>query len=170
MQAFGVVQPTVTVRRLQPTALSDFQNRGSSAVAVLFTPTIASTYSINDNMMVDPFEAFGRSLATNEVRIRHVPYIPTQGLTSFHVAFIERSSSILLVISDATPGNPQLGFAASVRAMAGARPIILISVSNPPVEVDAATFPNLISVPSYQQSALDAVGALILSTQGPSAT
>lgn len=72
---------------------------------------------------MDPFEALGRELSKSHPRIRHVPYVPKQGMTQTHVAFLSQAAAIIVVVCESSAARSesfqrQIAFAESV---AGAR-------------------------------------------------
>lgn len=47
---------------------------------------------------MDPFEPLGRALSRHHSRIRHVPYVPSVGMTGTHQAFLEHAAAVVLVV------------------------------------------------------------------------
>lgn len=47
---------------------------------------------------MDPFEPFGRALSRHHARVRHVPYVPSVGMTGTHKTFLQHASAIVLVV------------------------------------------------------------------------
>ncbi|KAF2083886.1 hypothetical protein K490DRAFT_69368 [Saccharata proteae CBS 121410] len=46
---------------------------------------------------MDPFEHLGRALAKHHSRVRHVPYVPSIGMTKTHLAFLHHAAAIVVV-------------------------------------------------------------------------
>lgn len=72
--------------------LDIFRGAPASANLVLFTPAIPSSSDI------DPFEPLGKALSTYHARVRHVPYLPSRGMTSTHTAFCNTAGSVVIVV------------------------------------------------------------------------
>ena len=68
-----------------------------SSLLLLLTPAVPP---LSPRSTTDPFEPLGRHLNTLHptLRIRHVPYTLSAGLTSTHTAFLRRADAILLVL------------------------------------------------------------------------
>jgi len=71
--------------------LSLWRGAPSPSSLVLFTPAIPSSSDI------DPFEPLGRALSAYHGRVRHVPYLPSRGMTTTHSAFCSVAGSIVIV-------------------------------------------------------------------------
>lgn len=70
-----------------------------SDVILLLTPVVIPITHDPDDLS-DPFEHLGRALSNRHAKIRHVPYINRNGITSTHVGFIKRAAVLVMVISD----------------------------------------------------------------------
>ncbi|KAI9695451.1 MAG: hypothetical protein M1820_008636 [Bogoriella megaspora] len=100
------IAPTTAFVRSSSSTLSAIQELDDSEYIVLFTPAIippkasqSSTQATTSTPSpVDPFEAFGRALASRHRRIRHVPYLPSQGFTTTHDGFIPGAGAIVILI------------------------------------------------------------------------
>lgn len=92
-------------------------NLPPTSVLVLFSPTVLSQSNTASAGTSDPFEPLGRALSRSHSRIRHVPYTVSAGLTSTHMAFLSRSSAIVLVLCNASSAftEAQKEFTSSVR-------------------------------------------------------
>ena len=66
-----------------------------TSIVLLLTPTVPRT---NPDSPSDPFEPLGRALSRSIQRLRHVPYTLSAGLTSTHLAFLERATAVVLVL------------------------------------------------------------------------
>ena len=52
---------------------------------------------------MDPFEPLGHALSKHHKRIRHVPYVPSVGMTETHLAFLRRgqyAGAVVVVVCD----------------------------------------------------------------------
>ena len=70
----------------------------ASSVLVLLTPSVPPLATSTNTSTSDPFERFGRAIAGFHTRTRHVPYTLSAGLTSTHMAFIDRAAAVILVL------------------------------------------------------------------------
>ena len=70
----------------------------TSSVLVLLTPSVPPLAIATNTSTSDPFEHFGRAIAGFHPRTRHVPYTLSAGLTSTHMAFIDRAAAVVLVL------------------------------------------------------------------------
>lgn len=48
---------------------------------------------------MDPFEPLGRALSRHHSRVRHVPYVPSVGMTTTHQTFLEHAAAVVLVVA-----------------------------------------------------------------------
>ncbi|KAF2146034.1 uncharacterized protein K452DRAFT_294643 [Aplosporella prunicola CBS 121167] len=76
----------------------------SSSSSSSSTTSSGSTSKQQQNEPMDPFEPLGRALSRYHRRIRHVPYVPTVGLTETHLAFLAHAAAVVLVVSAARSG------------------------------------------------------------------
>ena len=91
------------VTALDPDADSPLGDLPASAVLLVLTPSIPSTTNLpGESLTYDPFEALGRAIASFHSRTRHVPYILSTGLTTTHVAFLQRVNAVILVLCNAS--------------------------------------------------------------------
>ena len=114
----------------------------------------------------DPFEVFGKALAKHHQWVRHVPYLPRDGITSYHIAHINFAKVIIFVISGPQRGNQpsQVVLSESVRAASGHRPqIILACCSLRELGHSEDKFPTVIQISSYAKSELEAAADLLFS-------
>ncbi|MCJ1435125.1 hypothetical protein MMC27_004495 [Xylographa pallens] len=88
-----------SITALQPT-LSPIVSLPSGATILLLTPTVPPVIGLNQQS--DPFEPLGRALSRSQPRIRHVPYTLSSGLSSTHLAFLDRVAAVVLVLATTT--------------------------------------------------------------------
>ncbi|KAH8881536.1 hypothetical protein GQ53DRAFT_667793 [Thozetella sp. PMI_491] len=134
---------------------------------LLLTPAVAARpqndYGPN-GAPIDPFEPLGRALARHHDRIRHVPYLPRNGITQTHAVHIKLAANIIFVISGpAVKGQPsQLELAEAARTILESKPQIIIACCNvkelAPLETSFAT---IIQIPSYSPAELQAAAELL---------
>ena len=81
-------------------SLATLRSLSPCATILLLTPVVvpadpAKTIVAKDAM--DPFEALGRALSQDHKRIRHVPYVPSVGLTDTHEIFLRQADAVIVV-------------------------------------------------------------------------
>lgn len=124
----------------------------------------------------DPFEPLGKALARHHPWVRHVPYLPRNGITGTHVVHIRLASTVVFVIS----GPPRHGQVSQVtiaeitRSLCEHRPQIIVACCDirelGPIE---KSFPTIIQLPSFAPSDMEAAAEAIFrppkrhSTTGP---
>ncbi|TKA78997.1 hypothetical protein B0A49_01548 [Cryomyces minteri] len=54
----------------------------------------------NEEQMLDPFEPLGQALSEYHERVRHVPYLPSIGITPAHVAFLQRACAVIVAVCE----------------------------------------------------------------------
>ncbi|MCJ1375472.1 hypothetical protein MMC20_006708 [Loxospora ochrophaea] len=85
-----------SIKSLQQTS-SPLGTLPSSSVLLLLTPSV---HPLSPTSHSDPFEPLGRFLTRSHPRIRHVPYTLSKGLTSTHLAFLQRVDAVVLVFAN----------------------------------------------------------------------
>ncbi|KAL1648756.1 hypothetical protein SLS58_001935 [Diplodia intermedia] len=111
----SMVTPPKFLRRDART-LPAIRSLPSSGNLVLFTPVVPPEpdptpsfgdeggavhpppYSKNADAPVDPFEPLGRAMSRHHSRVRHVPYVPSVGMTATHRTFLQHASAIVMVV------------------------------------------------------------------------
>ena len=88
-----------SITALQP-SLSPLVSLPSGSTILLLTPTVPPLTGLNQQS--DPFEPLGRALSQSQPRIRHVPYTLSSGLSSTHLAFLDRVAAVVLVLATTT--------------------------------------------------------------------
>ena len=73
-------------------------NLPASSILLLLTPSVPPLPGPNNAQNADPFEPLGRAIARFHNRTRHVPYTLSAGVTSTHTAFLDRATTIVLVL------------------------------------------------------------------------
>lgn len=139
---------------------------------LLLTPGIAPEVSpLNsdpNHPTSDPFEPLGKALAKHHPWVRHVPYLPRNGITGTHVVHIRLAAAVIFVIS----GPPchgqlsQVALAEITRGVCEQRPDIIVTCCGAqelgPIE---KSFPTIIDVPSFAPSDLEASADVIFGQQ-----
>lgn len=112
--AQAAYRASITALSTDPTPL---RNLPPTSVLVLFSPTVLAQSNPASAAASDPFEPLGRALARSHSRIRHVPYTVSAGLTGTHMAFLSRSSAVVLVLCNASSAftEAQKEFTSAVR-------------------------------------------------------
>ncbi|OCK91239.1 uncharacterized protein K441DRAFT_707275 [Cenococcum geophilum 1.58] len=82
--------------------LANIRSLRSQDVLVLFTPVVPPPPG-DATVRMDPFEPLGHALSKHHKRIRHVPYVPSVGMTETHLAFLQRgqyAGAVVVVVCD----------------------------------------------------------------------
>jgi beta-N-acetylhexosaminidase len=85
-----------SITSLQP-GPSPLLSLPAGSVILLMTPTVPPLRAHVGP--ADPFEPLGRALSRHQPRVRHVPYTLSTGLTTTHMAFLERVGAVILVLA-----------------------------------------------------------------------
>jgi GNAT superfamily N-acetyltransferase len=139
-------------------------------IILLLTPGIAPEVSpLNYDVTKppsDPFEPLGKALAKRHPWVRHVPYLPRNGITGTHVVHIRLASTVIFVIS----GPPrhgqrsQVSLAEITRSVCEHRPQIIVTCCSiqelGPIET---AFPTIVELPSFAPSDMEAAAQLMFS-------
>ncbi|MCJ1285182.1 hypothetical protein MMC26_004520 [Xylographa opegraphella] len=88
-----------SITAIQPSH-SPLVSLASGSTILLLTPTVPPVTGLNQQS--DPFEPLGRALSRSQPRIRHVPYTLSSGLSSTHLAFLNRVAAVVLVLATTT--------------------------------------------------------------------
>lgn len=171
-------RPGVVVHQSQPyLPLSKLLKDGD--IILLLTPGVPpeaiSIRSDPQNRPIDPFEPLGKALAKHHPWIRHVPYLPRNGITGTHVVHIRLATVVIFVIAGPPRhGQPsQVAMADITRSICEHRPQIIIACCDlqelGPLET---TFPAVVQIPNYSPPELEAAADLLFgetrkATTGP---
>ncbi|KAK0727203.1 hypothetical protein B0T26DRAFT_639157 [Lasiosphaeria miniovina] len=143
--------------------LSKVLNDGD--ILLLLTPGVPPQISpANSAPTSDPFEPLGKALAKHHPWVRHVPYLPRNGISGTHVVHIRLATTVIFVIS----GPPrhgqrsQVALAEIARAVSEHRPQIIVACCNledlGPLE---SSFPAIIHIPNYSPAELEAAANVL---------
>jgi GNAT superfamily N-acetyltransferase len=139
------------------------RNLRPTDVIVLLTPVVIPV-SQDPVDTADPFECFGRALASRHPRIRHVPYTNTNGITSTHVGFVKRATVVIFVMSEISRSgdSPQIQAAHVTQALTHERPLLIVLTCNSqdPLQF-AKDFPTIIQSKDYSRPTLELTASLI---------
>lgn len=151
----------------KPPALSAMLNDGD--IVLLLRPAIvpeASPLNRGSNYPPsDPFEPLGKALARYHPWVRHVPYVPRNGITSTHETHVALAAAVIFVISGPPcHGQPsQVTPAERVRALCEGRPQVILTCCDARELGPLGTpFPTPIKVLSLDPLHLEAAAACIL--------
>jgi len=141
-------------------------------LVLILTPVVAplSPPPAAKGVTSDPFEPLGRALARHHAWIRHVPYTARGGITSTHVAFIKRATTVVFIISGASSQGqtPQVEMAEMARAIGEKRPFIVAACSNiEELGLLEAGFPTIVQVSNYSPSELESAAELLFGKSAP---
>ena len=148
------------------------ENLKEKDLVLLLTPAVAPDPSSASSPM-DPFEPLGQAMAKYHPWIRHVPYLPRNGITGTHVVHIRPAAAVVFVISGPPRQGqpPQVAMAEIVRTLCENRPQVIVACCDIK-ELGAleTTFPAIIQLPNYSPSELEtAANILFTETKRPSA-
>lgn len=143
-------------------------------LVLLLTPGVAPG-DVNPNFeptssSIDPYEPLGRALARHHPWIRHVPYLPRNGITGTHVVHIRLATIVLFVISGPPRfGQPsQVALAEITRELCENRPQIIITGCSlqelGPIE---SSFPAVIQIPNYTSPGLESTADVMFGIEPP---
>ncbi|KAK4104939.1 hypothetical protein N658DRAFT_195065 [Parathielavia hyrcaniae] len=137
-------------------------------VILLLTPAIAPGMSpVNrdpNKPTSDPFEPLGKALARHHPWVRHVPYLPRNGITRTHEVHIRLAAAVVFVISGPPHHGqtPQATLAETTRTICENRPQIILTCCPlqhlGPLE---KTFPAVVEVPGFAPSVLEAAAHVL---------
>ncbi len=145
-------------------------------IILLLTPGVAPDPSSEpydlENPPADPFEPLGKALARRHPWVRHVPYVPRNGITGTHVVHIRLAAVVIFVVSGPPRhGQPsQVALAEITKSLCEHRPHIVLACCDTqelgPLE---ESFPTTVKVPTFTPSDLEsAANALFAEPQRPS--
>lgn len=93
-------QDTARFLNRDAACLKDIRDLYPDENLALLTPYLPSS----SKPASDPFEPLGRALEAHRGELRHIPYVPENGLTPTHLAFLQHAAAVVLVIF---PNYPQ---------------------------------------------------------------
>jgi GNAT superfamily N-acetyltransferase len=144
-------------------------------IILLLTPGVVPEVSpLNrhpDNPPSDPFEPLGKALAKHHPWVRHVPYLPRNGITGTHVVHIRLAAAVVFVVSGPPcHGQPsQVALAEITRALCEHRPQIILTCCDlhelGPIE---KSFPTIVEIPSFAPLDLEAAADVLFEPRKPS--
>ncbi|KAK4451881.1 hypothetical protein QBC34DRAFT_447338 [Podospora aff. communis PSN243] len=152
---------TTVIHQSQPSLpLSKLLKDGD--IVLLLTPGVAPDPSSARNgapgAVMDPFEPLGKALARHHPWIRHVPYLPRNGITGTHVVHIRLAAAVVFVISGPPRhGQPsQVAMAEITRSICDHRPQIVVACCDlRELGLLDAIFPTIIQIPNYSPPELE---------------
>ncbi|ORY17973.1 hypothetical protein BCR34DRAFT_474016 [Clohesyomyces aquaticus] len=84
--------------RCPSATLDRFRSLNQAEYIILFTPVVPHPPSTELERDMDPFEPLGRALSKRHRRIRHVPYLPSRGITQTHIDFLSSAGAVVVVV------------------------------------------------------------------------
>jgi hypothetical protein len=139
-------------------ALTALQKLHPAKSLLLLSPYLRTSQNI------DPFEALGRGIERHHPRIRHVPYVPSTGMTVTHQRFLEAADSAAVVVVVTGGGEErEMGeFAREAWDIAEEYcPMILVLVDGGDGAERSCGFGTVVSCTGYRGSTLREVADLI---------
>lgn len=170
---------TTTILRCPDATLQKFRSLNQAEYIILFTPVVPHPAATELSLDMDPFEPLGRSLSRRHSRIRHVPYVPSKGMTSTHVDFLRSAGSVVVVVcsteqlasQDQYGYNDQTKFAKDVaqrieqERLLTTVPLILLLITNGQAgqlrQDGVKEFPAVITCADYTPAALEDVARVM---------
>ncbi|KAF2202315.1 hypothetical protein GQ43DRAFT_430874 [Delitschia confertaspora ATCC 74209] len=159
--------------------LNRFRSLHQAEYIILFTPVVPHPAGTELRLDMDPFEPLGRSLSRRHSRIRHVPYVPSRGLTQTHLDFLRSAGSVIMVVcameylssQDMYGYSDQTQFAQDItrqieqdRSLVSV-PILLLLITNSQGNLlhqdGVKDFPAVISCTDYTPAALEEVARVM---------
>ncbi|KAK0720837.1 hypothetical protein B0H67DRAFT_600210 [Lasiosphaeris hirsuta] len=138
-------------------------------ILLLLTPGVVPDAAVvgsdPNRSFTDPFEPLGKALAKHHPWIRHVPYLPRNGITGTHVVHIRLASAVIFVISGPPRhGQPsQVAMAEITRTICEHRPQVIVACCNVgelgPLE---KSFPSIVQIPNYSPPELEIAADILL--------
>nr|OQO16643.1 hypothetical protein B0A51_15365 [Rachicladosporium sp. CCFEE 5018] len=116
-------------------ALDALRTLPRSSLLLLLTPVLpASSYLTTSEpatpkARADPFESLGRELAIHHSKLRHVPYLPNQGLSTVHRGFLQEADAVIVTIcapDDTVNLARQLAVAREIASLAHGPAVLVI--------------------------------------------
>ncbi len=154
--------------------LAEIRSLQPEDLLVLFTPAVlpAVPPPPGGDAGMDPFEPFGRALSEHHKRIRHVPYVPRDGMTDIHLGFLQKARAVVIVVCN--PPNvenigyeDQRAFAQAVLGQISSNqniPVVLVLITGNQSQriEDFSKFEEVQQSDSYTSSALQKISDHIL--------
>jgi len=131
---------------------------------LLLTPGIPPDPRLGHNVTTDPFEPLGKALAKYHPWVRHVPYLPRNGITGTHVVHIQLAAVVIFVISGPpVNGQPsQVSMAEITRSICDHKPQVIVACCNVRELAGLDTsFPAVVQIPNHSSAELEAAADLL---------
>ncbi|KAF2097446.1 hypothetical protein NA57DRAFT_58032 [Rhizodiscina lignyota] len=166
----------VSYIRIDQNTLHDFTSLGEGENIMLFTPAIPTLQGSPED--VDPFESFGIALSQYHKGVKHIPYLPSQGFTDYHDAFLPHASAVILVLAEPDPRTSSSkeslktqakylkNFTPKIIAKDVPAILIIISESTSKTKIKGGGFGVVISATDYGKEQLQRLAAAIFEHEG----
>ena len=170
------------VMRLSSRSIGSLRSLPPTSLVLLLTPVLAPAYldhSTLDSNTTDPFEAFGRELSKHHHRLRHVPYLPSIGMTDTHIAFIEQAAAVVVVICEPEDSDEQSISIAKQQSFADEvldrredltnedeeTPFVLVRFESTESEYIGDEYNNVLRAPAFTKQASAKAAQLLFKTE-----
>jgi hypothetical protein len=170
------------VMRLSSRSIGSLRSLPPTSLVLLLTPVLAPAYldhSTLDSNTTDPFEAFGRELSKHHHRLRHVPYLPSIGMTDTHIAFIEQAAAVVVVICEPEDSDEQSISIAKQQSFADEvldrredlthddeeTPFVLVRFESTESEYIGNEYNNVLRAPAFTKQASAKAAQLLFKTE-----
>lgn len=139
------------------------------AVILLLTPVVVPPPH-HETSAKDPFECFGRAMASRHPRVRHVPYTAQRGITDYHGVHISMAQTVIFVVSGAPIASQpsQIDMAHTALAAGSSRPyIVVVCYGAGELNLKETGFPTIVQVPGCSPGALETAAAALFGEDLP---
>lgn len=174
MATINVLPPAVTlIHDTQPLIPLSNHLKEEDAILLLTPGIIPEVSPLNrDSLGItsDPFEPLGRALAKYHPRVRHVPYIPRNGITETHVVHIRLAALVIFVISGPPcHGQPsQVGLAEITKSLCEQKPhVVVCCCKMKDVGALDKSFSTVIEAPGFAPATMEAVADILFAKARP---
>ncbi|KAK4226520.1 hypothetical protein QBC38DRAFT_227645 [Podospora fimiseda] len=171
----------MAARILQPSVVHDSQSalpiskplKDGDLILLLTPAAIPDLTAVKNDpnaLTSDPFEPLGQALAKRHPWVRHVPYLPRNGITGTHVVHIRLAKVVIFVISGPpTHGQrSQMALAEITRGVCENRPQVVVACCDISElgAIDKA-FPTVVQVPGFTPPYLEAAASVLFGEPEP---
>ncbi|KAI1261324.1 hypothetical protein F5Y18DRAFT_209277 [Xylariaceae sp. FL1019] len=160
----GSRQPQITAIRDNQACIPLNSLLQDDDILLVLSPVVVPLTTTTDHSSTDPFEPFGRALASRHPWIRHVPYTARNGITETHVEFIKRAKAIIFIASGASTSGQlsQVDIAQASRNVSDDKPFVVIACAPfEEVGVLEVDFPTVVQLSDYLPADLSAAAAML---------
>ena len=144
------------------------RNLKPEAPIIMITPVVPVIDTSNGPGTPDPYQPFGRALEERHKRIRHVPYLDENLLTSTHHGLIKLSEFIIIFVNDVpteTSKAHQFNAAVQLNALLNNSKPLVVVITNRSLELweklNDFKFATVVQVPDYTPESLELAASVM---------